>query len=75
MQNVNLGDIRYLGVDIVSKVIDGNRQNFLANGRQFFHLDITKDTIPDADAILCRDCLIHLSYTHIFGYIRVSQMV
>ena len=66
MQNVNLGDIRYLGVDIVGKVIDGNRQNFLDNGRQFLHLDITKDTLPEADAILCRDCLIHLSYTHIF---------
>lgn len=66
MQNVDLGDIRYLGVDIVSKVIHGNRHNFLANGRQFLHLDITKDTLPEADAILCRDCLIHLSYTHIF---------
>ena len=70
MQHVNLGDIRYLGVDIVSKVIHGNQQNFSDNGRQFLHLDITKDPLPEADAILCRDCLIHLSYAHIFQAIN-----
>ena len=66
MRHVNLGDIRYLGVDIVGTVIDGNRKNFLTHGRQFLRLDIAKDTLPKADAILCRDCFIHLSYAHIF---------
>ncbi|HET7524567.1 MAG TPA: class I SAM-dependent methyltransferase, partial [Burkholderiaceae bacterium] len=27
--------------------------------------DITADPLPQADAVLCRDCLVHLSFAHI----------
>jgi hypothetical protein len=28
-------------------------------------LDLTRDVLPDADVLLCRDCLVHLSYANI----------
>lgn len=62
MRHVDLGAIKYTGVDIVPALIARNRQLYQ---RTFVVLDITKDKLPDADVILCRDCLIHLSFKSI----------
>jgi len=62
MRYVDLGSIKYTGIDIVPALIDRNRQLYQ---RTFVVLDITKDRMPDADVILCRDCLIHLSFKSI----------
>jgi len=51
----------YYGVDIVQELIDNNRQRELPDNHDFLHADITQDPLPKADAILCRDCLVHLS--------------
>jgi hypothetical protein len=29
---------------------------------KFVHLDLTTDVLPQADLMICRDCLFHLSY-------------
>ena len=56
----NWGDLReYHGCDIVEKIIEDNRKKFPTV--KFSVKDITKDTLPDADLILTRDCLGHLS--------------
>ena len=52
---------QYIGADIVPSLIERNREVFATSGRRFEVLDLTQDTIPPVDAILCRDCLIHLS--------------
>ncbi len=50
----------YFGVDVVMPVVQQN----LAKGLPLNHLfaigDITQLVLPKADAILCRDCLVHL---------------
>ena len=51
----------YYGADIVKELIELNQQRGLPDNHTFFHRDITKDELPKADAILCRDCLVHLS--------------
>ncbi|HET8670950.1 MAG TPA: class I SAM-dependent methyltransferase, partial [Candidatus Saccharimonadales bacterium] len=56
----------YIGVDIVKEIIDQNRRRYGGRGKQFFVKDITKDSLPRVDCILCRDCLDHLSFEHIF---------
>ncbi|HXQ77347.1 MAG TPA: hypothetical protein VN797_04035, partial [Gemmatimonadaceae bacterium] len=33
--------------------------------RRFIDLDLTRDALPAADVLLCRDCLVHLSYANI----------
>jgi len=65
MRYVDLGSIKYIGVDIVSALIARNRQLYQTDQRTFAVQDITKDRLPDADVILCRDCLIHLSFKSI----------
>ncbi|MEM9054263.1 MAG: class I SAM-dependent methyltransferase [Pseudomonadota bacterium] len=52
---------QYYGVDIVKELIDLNQQRDLPDNHTFFHRDITTEALPKADAILCRDCLVHLS--------------
>jgi hypothetical protein len=66
---INQVDLRmgYVGVDIVPALIESLRRR-AATGEIFgeYHLaDITADTLPRCDAILCRDCLVHLSFANI----------
>jgi hypothetical protein len=53
----------YMGFDIVRSLIDEARAlPGLPRGHFFNVADITKDILPRADAILCRDCLVHLPF-------------
>ena len=50
----------YLGFDIVEPLIIRNMRNHRAPNKLFKFADIIEDVLPRADAILCRDCLVHL---------------
>ena len=39
-------------------------------GIKFIQLDITCDPLPNADLMICRDCLFHLSYRDIFSFLN-----
>lgn len=65
MRYVALGDIAYIGADVVPELIARNRDLQSAPGRVFTVLNITRDELPKVDVILCRDCLIHFSYQDI----------
>jgi SAM-dependent methyltransferase len=58
--------VQYTGADIVEEIIAANQKSFGNPSRSFIRLDLTVDTLPTADLVLCRDCLFHLSYAHIF---------
>ena len=62
MQHIDLPIKDYYGVDIVPRVIEGNELRFGGEHRQFAVADLTRDTLPRADLILCRDCLVHISF-------------
>lgn len=51
---------RYLGADIVAALIERNRRRIRDARFAFLHLDVVGDRLPRADAVLCRDCLVHL---------------
>ena len=51
----------YIGVDVVRELVERNRACHSTVGRQFGHIDITRDRLPTVDLILCRDVLPHLS--------------
>jgi len=57
----------YTGVDVVPELIDDLRCRPQQGGipRTYLLADITCDSLPRADAILCRDCLVHLSFANI----------
>lgn len=61
MSAIDLGDVAYIGGDIVKDTVDRNKSTYQSEKVQFHHLDLTKDALPKVDLILCRDCLTHLS--------------
>lgn len=61
MKTVKKEGIKYIGGDIVPKVIAENNKKYKDDNTQFYKLDITKDKLPKSDMIICRDCLQHLS--------------
>ena len=65
MQHVDLGIDQYIGADIVQMVIDDNNQKYANEKRKFVTLDLLRDSLPQADILLCRDCLSHLNYEDI----------
>ena len=65
MKRVDLSGIDYIGGDIVPSIIEENQRLHTTETRSFVHLDLTRDKLPDADVLLCRDCLVHLSYANI----------
>ena len=60
MKEVDLGDTQYIGGDIVKGLIDKCNEKYSAENRSFSYLDIASQELPKVDAILCRDCMIHL---------------
>lgn len=67
MRHVNLDGVSYIGADIVEDLVVANRATYgEMPGRRFMHLDLLRSALPDADLILCRDCLFHFSYDDVF---------
>ena len=56
----------YIGVDIVGDLTLKNREKYAASAINFECADITDYKFPDCDAVLCRDCFIHLPFSGIF---------
>lgn len=56
---------QYVGVDVVPELIAQNIQRHQRDGRSFLLADLTRDPLPRADVILCRDCLVHFSFADI----------
>lgn len=61
---------QYIGIDIVSDLIANLRvENCLPN-RHFQIGNIVTDILPYADAVFCRDCLVHLPFAMIHSAIK-----
>lgn len=73
MQHVNLPGIEYMGGDIVEPMIEANRKRYESSTRRFMKVDVLSGPLPDADAILCRDCLVHFSFSNIISAFRTMK--
>ena len=62
MRHVNLGVKKYTGVDIVAALIAEDQARYGSACREFQCQDLIRDPLPEADVILCRDCLVHLNF-------------
>jgi len=68
LENIN---INYIGVDIVSSVIEKNKIQYGGgNNIHFLQKNICEDTLPKCDILMVRDCLFHLSYTDIDRFLK-----
>jgi SAM-dependent methyltransferase len=56
---------RYVGIDIVPDVIEANDAFYRSEQRSFQLMDATRDPLPRADTVLCREVLFHLSFQDI----------
>jgi SAM-dependent methyltransferase len=63
-------DLSYTGVDIVAPLIARNTALHGAGNRQFLCADMTRVDLPQADLILCRDGLVHLSFADARAVLR-----
>jgi hypothetical protein len=66
INNINL----YTGIDIVEGLIQKNQEKYGTDKICFIKSDLTRDIIPKADLIICRDCFLHLSYRNILNIIN-----
>ena len=68
MREVNLNGVKYIGADIVTAMIQDNKEK-IANGTwlpEFVELDLTTSDLPKVDLIFVRDCLGHLNNENTF---------
>jgi hypothetical protein len=62
---MNLPIDSYVGGDIVRELVERNQQRHGSPSRRFLHLDASRDPLPRADLVLCRDLFIHLSFAKV----------
>jgi hypothetical protein len=65
MKHVDLGFAHYIGGDIVPELIEDNENKYGSPKHRFEVVDLVASPLPDADLLLCRDVLVHLSYEDI----------
>ena len=66
MKNIDLNSIDYTGADIVEELIEKNRENYKRDNLRFQCMNLIKEKLPKVDLIICRDCIVHFSFTDIF---------
>lgn len=66
MQHVPL-ECPYIGVDVVPEVIAENMRRYGNENRRFHAVDATREDLPHADVVLCRDVTFHLSFKDMEG--------
>ncbi|MDX2213116.1 MAG: class I SAM-dependent methyltransferase [Oculatellaceae cyanobacterium bins.114] len=71
MRHLSLEGIDYTGMDVVPAVIEQNQRTYGSETIRFLAADIASDTLPQADLVICRDCLVHLSLRT--GYRALQQ--
>ena len=57
----------YVGADVVPELVAANQARHASPRRAFVRLDLTRDALPAADAVLCRDCLVHFSFADVWA--------
>jgi SAM-dependent methyltransferase len=60
----------YVAIDIVSDLIEYNKEKFKEDNLEFHCLDIAVDNLPDADCAIVRQVLQHLSNTEVQSILK-----
>jgi len=65
MRLTELPGVEYLGADVVAELVRTNTLLYGGPGRKFVEIDMLRGPLPQADLVLCRDGLVHLSFSDI----------
>lgn len=60
----------YVGVDIVSAVVRDNDRLYGSPKHEFILADLVSDQLPEADTVLCREVLFHLSFADVTSALK-----
>ena len=60
-------------VSTLSDLIRENQRRYGGARRKFLKLDVLRDPLPQADLILCRDCLVHFSLQDVMRTLKNFQ--
>jgi len=66
-------DVHYVGGDVLPELVAANHRHWGGPSRRFAAIDILKDDLPDADLLLCRDCLVHFSFADVAAALRTIR--
>ena len=72
-QAIQLPGTKYIGVDVVPRVVERNKRAFQQSNVEFRCLDIIEDDLPQADLCLIRQVLQHLSNAQIEAVLRKTD--
>ena len=61
---------KYIAIDIVDDLINRNKTKFIEDHLEFHCLDIAKDKLPNADCVILRQVLQHLSNSEIESIVK-----
>jgi SAM-dependent methyltransferase len=67
---IDWSNIDYTGYDVVSFVIDANRQKYETPNIRFIHADVMNTQLPEVDLIICKDVLQHFSNSDIQKFLQ-----
>jgi len=70
MRTVNLNGMNYIGGDIVRALVRRNKEHYSRPRTEFRQINLLEDPLPQVGIILCRDCLVHLSFSDIIRALR-----
>jgi hypothetical protein len=70
MKLVELPVEKYIGGDVVAELAAENQRRYGDGRHEFRALNLLTDELPDADVLLCRDCLVHLTNEEAFRAIN-----
>ena len=62
-------DCSYIGGDIVKELIEDLKIKHQTDKVRFVNLNVTSQSLPQADLMICRDCLFHLRYEDIHKFL------
>ena len=65
VRQMDLPVTEYIGADLLSSLISEHQARYADDRHRFITLDLRTDDLPAADLLLCRDCLVHLSFADI----------
>lgn len=74
MRKVNLGVKKYIGIDIVQKMIECNNQIYGNDTISFQCFNLVDTKLPKVDLIFSRDFFVHLSYKDIMEILKKFKL-
>ena len=63
-------DVHYIGGDVIPELVEANDRRWGGPQRRFETIDLITGDLPEGDLLLCRDCLVHLSYDDALAALR-----